>query len=222
MQLSGNGPQMEFCKCILIMYGWNMGGYQMMNFIIYGNPNCLFFKMKIFLWLVRQNRILTKDNLLKKGWAGSSKCKFCDQDETVDHLFVTCPYITQIWVWIAKHNNFHFDCTNISDLWVLDAYIPFKNKPLVELIRGAVIWVIWLERNRVCFQNNTASPISSIAAKIVSLTSFWCKSRGDQMYLKLSLILPFDVKAVVPLMATGDTGGGLATRYGAEDIEEYG
>ena len=92
--------------------------------------------------MVRQNIILTKVNLIKRGWQGDITCHFCGGDETVDHLFVSCPYILQIWHWIANFNRFQFDCTSIEDLWLLDAYIPLKDRPLVELIRGAILWVI--------------------------------------------------------------------------------
>lgn len=32
--------------------------------------------------------ILTKNNLLKKGWTGSEKCRFCSANKTIDHLFL--------------------------------------------------------------------------------------------------------------------------------------
>jgi hypothetical protein len=54
-------------------------------------------KTKIFMWFVQRKEILTKDNLLKRNWQGSSKCCFCDHDETVQHLFVKCPFAKIIW-----------------------------------------------------------------------------------------------------------------------------
>jgi hypothetical protein len=33
-------------------------------------------KIKIFMWLVMQNAILTKDNLLKRKWVGGPSCAF--------------------------------------------------------------------------------------------------------------------------------------------------
>lgn len=88
-------------------------------------------KIKIFMWLVKEGKILTKDNLAKKGWTGNQSCHFCNDNETIDHLFVTCPDISSIWSWIATHNNFIFDCVTIADLWVLDAHIPLKDKLLI-------------------------------------------------------------------------------------------
>lgn len=48
-------------------------------------------KIKIFLWLVLWGRILTKDDLLKRGWSGDHHCLFCAGDETINHLFFHCP-----------------------------------------------------------------------------------------------------------------------------------
>ena len=44
-------------------------------------------KIKIFIWLVVRNKILTKDNLKKRNWNGSQECCFCGGDESIDHLF---------------------------------------------------------------------------------------------------------------------------------------
>lgn len=44
-------------------------------------------KIKIFMWLMANNAILTKDNLIKRKWCGNSKCVSCNQEESIDHLF---------------------------------------------------------------------------------------------------------------------------------------
>ena len=100
------------------------------------------------------NCTLTKDNLAKKGWTGDQKCVFCDSLETIDHLFVQCPLIARIWSWLADHNNFTFNCEYLLDLWLLDAWIPLKDCLLIELIRAATLWTIWLARNNVLFGVN--------------------------------------------------------------------
>ena len=50
-------------------------------------------KISFFLWLTVQNRILTLDNLLKRGFTGPSRCALCLQtEETMEHLLNTCHY----------------------------------------------------------------------------------------------------------------------------------
>ena len=83
---------------------------------------------------------------------------------------------------------------------MIDASIPFKDRLLIELLRGAVLWIIWLERNRLCFNDSTPCSIRCIGTKIISLTQFWYQSRGDDYFLKLNLIMSFDVKDLPDLL----------------------
>lgn len=48
-------------------------------------------KIKIFMWLLTNNAVLTKDNMLKRKWIGNPCCMFCSQTETADHLFFLMP-----------------------------------------------------------------------------------------------------------------------------------
>lgn len=54
-------------------------------------------RIKIFMWFVHKQMILTKDNLLKRRWVGSVRYCFCDQDETIQHLFIDCPIAKLLW-----------------------------------------------------------------------------------------------------------------------------
>jgi hypothetical protein len=54
-------------------------------------------KVKIMLWLAIENRILTWDNGMKRGWTGPSRCALCkDDSESVQHLFISCHYAQQV------------------------------------------------------------------------------------------------------------------------------
>jgi hypothetical protein len=54
-------------------------------------------KIRIFMWFLHRKVILTKDNLVKRNWQGCVKCCFCDQDETIQHLFIDCPFAKMLW-----------------------------------------------------------------------------------------------------------------------------
>jgi hypothetical protein len=73
-------------------------------------------KIKIFMWFVYRNEILTKDNLIKRNWQGRTTCCFCDHEETVQHLFIVCPFAKIIWTIV--HMAF-----NITRLPVLIIYL---------------------------------------------------------------------------------------------------
>ena len=44
-------------------------------------------KIKIFLWLLANDAIFTRENLRKRKWQGDPSCVFCDSIGTVSHLF---------------------------------------------------------------------------------------------------------------------------------------
>uniref|UniRef100_A0A452XHY1 Reverse transcriptase zinc-binding domain-containing protein n=1 Tax=Aegilops tauschii subsp. strangulata TaxID=200361 RepID=A0A452XHY1_AEGTS len=54
-------------------------------------------RIKIFMWFVHKQVILTKDNLIKRRWVGRSRCCFCDHDGTIQHLFLECPLAKLLW-----------------------------------------------------------------------------------------------------------------------------
>jgi hypothetical protein len=60
-------------------------------------------KIKFFLWFLKNGVVLTKDNLLKRRWKGCTKCGFCAQQETVQHLFFDCPMARLVWVALPLH-----------------------------------------------------------------------------------------------------------------------
>jgi hypothetical protein len=46
-------------------------------------------KTKVFMWLINQNAILTKDNLMRRNWQGDLNCSFCNLNESINHMFLT-------------------------------------------------------------------------------------------------------------------------------------
>jgi hypothetical protein len=46
------------------------------------------YRLEFFMWFFHRKVILTKDNLLKRNWQNSTRCCFCDKDETIQHLFL--------------------------------------------------------------------------------------------------------------------------------------
>jgi hypothetical protein len=43
------------------------------------------------MWFLSNKVLLTKDNLAKRNWNECTKCVFCGEQETVEHLFIDCP-----------------------------------------------------------------------------------------------------------------------------------
>ena len=55
-------------------------------------------KVKKFTWLVLNNKILTGDNLSKRGFSGPFRCCLCKIIvEIADHLLIECDFSRQVW-----------------------------------------------------------------------------------------------------------------------------
>ena len=48
------------------------------------------YKIKIFVWMLEQNAILTKYNMIRRRWVGDPTCYFCSLPESCGHLFFQC------------------------------------------------------------------------------------------------------------------------------------
>jgi hypothetical protein len=68
------------------------------------------------MWFLYNKVILTKDNLAKRGWNGRTKCISCGVKETVDHLFISCPFARLVWR--VVHFTFNIPPpTNVNNLF---------------------------------------------------------------------------------------------------------
>ena len=54
-------------------------------------------KIKLFMWLVQHRKILTWDNIRKRGVLGPSRCQLCEaQEETMEHLLNNCVFTSRL------------------------------------------------------------------------------------------------------------------------------
>uniref|UniRef100_A0A453SF15 Reverse transcriptase zinc-binding domain-containing protein n=1 Tax=Aegilops tauschii subsp. strangulata TaxID=200361 RepID=A0A453SF15_AEGTS len=72
------------------------------------------------MWFVHKQVILTKDNLIKRRCVGSSRCYFCDQNETIQHLFIECPLAKLLWrtIHIAFNITPPVDIESLFGMWL--------------------------------------------------------------------------------------------------------
>jgi hypothetical protein len=93
---------------------------------------------------------LTKDNLVKKNWIGNDKCCFCNNNETIQHLFYC---ILARFVWRVAELTFGLkpprSIVHMSTTWLQN--IPMHTKKLIVGGAGAMRWSIWLSLNDMVF-----------------------------------------------------------------------
>jgi hypothetical protein len=59
-------------------------------------------RIQFFLWLVSQNKILTRDNLGKRRNVDDPTCLFCKEPESVDHLLFGCVVASRTWELVSQ------------------------------------------------------------------------------------------------------------------------
>jgi hypothetical protein len=111
-------------------------------------------KTKIFMWFVHQKEILTKDNILKRNWQCSIKYCFCDHDESVQHLFITCPFAKIIWqiVYMAFNITPPLSIAHMFGNW-LNGFVK-SEKTNVRVGIYAILTAIWHVRNDFIFNKS--------------------------------------------------------------------
>jgi hypothetical protein len=117
-------------------------------------------KIKVFLWLLYRESILTKDNLVKRNWHGNDKCCFCNEYETVHHLFLYL--ISGLG---PPHNIKH-----TFGAWIHN--INSSKRQLLFVGIGAMLWGVWLSRNDVVFNK---SPILSFM-QVIYRGTHWART----------------------------------------------
>lgn len=127
-------------------------------------------KFIFFLWLLSHNKLITRDNLVKRQHLDDLSCMFCCEKETSNHIFFECVLAQEIWNIIYASTDMHGHPTygDISDMWARDKKYQANN-----LINAATIWAIWKCRNDLCFNGKSWLGLQVILRKIASLCSQW-------------------------------------------------
>jgi hypothetical protein len=96
------------------------------------------------------DRIQTVQQLRKRKWDKAQVCKFCEQEESVDHLLFQCPIAIATWCWIRDSLGWHGCPSSIS------SFQNFRvegrgSREALRWVMAAVGWALWKTRNDLVF-----------------------------------------------------------------------
>ena len=108
-------------------------------------------KLKLFIWLLLEDKILTWKNLQRRGWSGLGICFMCrSNEESSQHLFVSCPFTILIWKKVKLS-------LKLENGWNEDKFLEcfqnwyFQNN-LIRELAAFIFWFIWKDRNKKLFE----------------------------------------------------------------------
>ncbi|XP_058733450.1 uncharacterized protein LOC131605068 [Vicia villosa] len=106
------------------------------------------------LWLVLYGKLSTKDRLLKFGISVNPTCEFCNNLESIHHLFFECSHVHMVWKgileWLGVHRSPHG--WNEERVWIMSE--THKKGWMCQLLKIAcaeTIYEVWKNRNEKIF-----------------------------------------------------------------------
>ena len=125
-------------------------------------------KINFFTWIVIHQKLLTGENLSKKGFYGPFRCCLCFQAaKSSAHILVECVFAQKVWALVLRGLSFSFFPLNAEPV------ILFKNwqsryrgalssnhawRKIWQAIPKFIWWKLWLARNDMIFNGKILKP----------------------------------------------------------------
>jgi hypothetical protein len=139
-------------------------------------------KHKFFFWLLLHDRLNTRNLLRRKKFqlqAYNCATLQCSQEETLMHLFWSCPFAQQCW---------SFLCPQLpTQHSILEAFYGIKEKlklPFAVEIIMLASWSIWMVRNRKIFEGQAPSFLAwkTLLKQELQLLSYRTKKKWEAQF----------------------------------------
>ena len=127
-------------------------------------------RVQIFLWLVYNNKILTRNNLAKRQHVPHMTCVFCAEAESCQHLFFDCVVSIELWRAIADISGVGkiSNIENLATWWVSN-----KKHAVVNALHSAAMWGLWKIRNNLCFNRSVWYGMQKIWRQVALQLAAW-------------------------------------------------
>lgn len=106
-------------------------------------------RIHIFVWLLVNNKLLTRYNLSKQRHVDDMSCLLCSENKAINYLVLECVVAKAIWNYISDilgvEVSRSFD--SIAKWWINE-----KKNSLISIFSFATLWCIWTFRDEMCFQ----------------------------------------------------------------------
>ena len=137
-------------------------------------------KQKLLIWKILHNAIPTGDNLQRRGVPHIANCPHCGEYESIDHLFLHCPFATQIWDLAPIKTRFDSaSCTGfVTTLEVSSLWTCLPPTGVTGDIFFWITWTIWMARNQRIFESRS-STLMDVISIALSNAQEWTRAQGD-------------------------------------------
>jgi hypothetical protein len=151
-------------------------------------------RVAFFSWTAASGKILTMDNLSRRGIILASWCCMCKADgESIDHLLLHCPYAKELWDMIFTLFGIHW----VMPRRVIEVFCCWqgrlgrhRNMVIWKAIPHCLMWCIWRERNARIFEGCELS-IADLKQRFYRLLMEWMAAIGLVRFSNLIEFIDF-------------------------------
>lgn len=120
--------------------------------------------------MVAKNKILTRDNLLKRQSVPDVPCLFCAEPENCHHLFFECVVSIECWRVILEITgcDVELDLRSLVHRWSTNVA-----RAADIMLHAAALWALWKHRNDICFNRAGWSGMQVLWIKTASHLAAW-------------------------------------------------
>ena len=135
-------------------------------------------RIHVFLWLLSNNKTLTRTNLAKRRTLEDISCLFCAEDESVQHLSFSCCVATLMWKHLSDISNIQIgeDFESVARWWINN-----NKNSVLNMSGAALLWCIWNLHNGMCFQGKSWRNEKVLLNKLARTLKSWlplCKENN--------------------------------------------
>jgi hypothetical protein len=112
-------------------------------------------RVAFFVWTAVHSKILTLDNLGRRGLVVVNRCWLCETDgESVDHLLLNCAVARDLWItFFARFGLCWVMPCSIKELLASWWTVGRTRSTVVwKMVPHCILWCIWREQNNRCFE----------------------------------------------------------------------
>ena len=151
-------------------------------------------RVAFFSWTAASGKILTLDNLCRRGIILATWCCMCKADgESIDHLLLHFPYAKELWDMIFALFGIHW----VMPKHVIEVFCCWqgsmgrhKNMVIWKAIPHCLMWCIWRERNARIFEGCELS-IAELKQLFYRLLMEWMTAIGLVRFSNLIEFIDF-------------------------------
>ena len=118
-------------------------------------------KLGFFAWEASWGKVLTLDQLKRRGISLVNRCCLCEEnEETIDHLLIHCSRAKILWDILLAITDFNWVFPRLVRQLLLawqSVSVGKKRKRVWMAAPLCIFWTLWLERNKVVFENEVPS-----------------------------------------------------------------